>query len=83
MDILWIYGYMDIWIFYGFKILGYYGYDLDMEFNFWMRWIIYWIWIRVAIHPAPLYIDQTFREICKFSIQTLCRNPIFVFKYLN
>ena len=25
---------MDIWIFYGFKILEDYGYGLDMEFNF-------------------------------------------------
>ena len=56
MDILWIYEYMDIWIFYGFKILENYGYGLDMEFNFWMRWIIDWTWIRIAIHPAPLVI---------------------------
>ena len=56
MDILWIYGYMDLWIFYGFKIVEDYGYGLKIEFNFWMRWIMDGIWIRSAINPAPLPI---------------------------
>ena len=63
MDLKWIW-IIDIviWIFYGFKILEDYGYGLDMEFNFWMRWIIDWIWIRIAIHPAPLLTTDKVRD---------------------
>ena len=53
MDIWIFYGYIDIWILYSLQNLEDYGYGLDMEYNFWMRWIMDWIWI--AIHPV-LYV---------------------------
>ena len=64
MDIWIFYGYMDIWIFYGFNNLEDYGYGLDMEFNFWMRWIMDCIWNRIAIHPAPLAVNSKHMVEC-------------------
>ena len=62
MDIKWIYRYKYIRIFNGYKILDEYGYGLDIEFNFWTRWIMDWIWNRIAIHLAPLPVKKSIKN---------------------